>query len=106
VLDVNTYSLDHYQEAERVAAEFETVNSNAARIYNGLPQDRRDAFYELVYFPVKAAAQLNELYFAAAKNAAGLRQGRASANDMAARTRDLFQAQTNLMEYFNKTFAL
>ena len=45
------------------------------------------------------------MYLAAAKNAAYAREGRASANDMAAETRNLFQAQTNLMNYFNKTFA-
>jgi hypothetical protein len=105
LLDANTYSLDHYQEAERVRAEFQAVSDKAGQIYARLPQDRRDAFYELVFFPVKAAAQLNELYLAAARNASYARQGRASANDMAAQTRDLFQAHTNLMNYFNKTFA-
>jgi hypothetical protein len=33
------------------------------------------------------------------------RQGRASANDFAAETHQLFQADTNLMNYFNVTFA-
>ncbi len=105
LLEANTYSLDHYQEAERVQAEFQAVSDKAGQIYARLPQDRRDAFYELVFFPAKAAAQLNELYLAAARNASYARQGRASANDMAAQTRDWFQAQTNLMNYFNKTFA-
>ncbi|MGP8201690.1 MAG: glycosyl hydrolase 115 family protein [Limisphaerales bacterium] len=105
LLDANTYSLNHYQEAERVQAEFQALNGKAGAIYGRLPQERRDAFYELVYFPIKAAAQLNELYLAAARNAAYARQGRASANDLAAQTRELFQAQTNLMNYFNKTFA-
>ncbi len=45
------------------------------------------------------------MYFAAAKNALYARQGRASANDMAAQTRALFQADTNLMFYYNHTFA-
>jgi hypothetical protein len=105
LLSPGTYSLDHYQEAERVEKEFQDVSSQADAIENRLPQAKRDAFYELVYLPIKAAAQLNELYLAAARNAAYARQGRASANDMAAQTRELFQAQTNLMNYFNKTFA-
>jgi hypothetical protein len=105
LLDANTYSLDHYQEAERVVAEFQAVSNKAAGIFYKLPQDKQDAFYELVFFPAEAAAQLNELYVAAARNASYARQGRASANDLAAQTRDLFQAQTNLMNYFNKTFA-
>jgi hypothetical protein len=105
LLDHDTYSLNHYQEAGRVVADFQALSDKAGRIYHKLPQDRRDAFYELVFFPVKAAAQLNELYLAAASNASFARQGRASANDMAALTRNLFQAHTNLMNDFNKTFA-
>ena len=56
-------------------------------------------------FPTKASALVNELYLAAGKNALYARQGRASANDWAAETRALFQADTNLMNYFNQTFA-
>ena len=70
-----------------------------------MPPESRDAFYELVLFPTKACAQLNALYLAAARNALYAQQGRASANDFAAQTRELFQAQTNLMDYFNRTFA-
>jgi hypothetical protein len=105
LLDAGTYSLDNYQEAERVTAEFQAVSDRAGQIYDKLPQDKKDAFYELVLFPAKAAAQLQELYLAAARNAAYARQGRASANDMAEKTRALFQAHEDLMNYFNKTFA-
>lgn len=104
LLAPDTYSLDHYDEAERVLAEFKAVNDSAERIYKTLPPERKDAFYELVLFPAKAAQQLNELYIAAGKNARYAREGRASANDMAARVHELFQAHTNLMNYFNKTF--
>jgi hypothetical protein len=45
------------------------------------------------------------MYVAAAKNVLYARQGRASANDFAAQTRALFQSETNLMEYYNQTFA-
>ena len=45
------------------------------------------------------------MYVAAAKNALYAAQGRASANDWADRTRALFQADADLMTYFNKIFA-
>jgi len=48
---------------------------------------------------------VNELYFTAGKNVLYAHQGRVSTNDMANRTRDLFQADTSLMGYFNRTFA-
>jgi hypothetical protein len=105
LLNANTYSLINYQEAENVVADYNAVAAKAKEISDKLPQAKQDAFYELVLFPAKACAQLNEMYFAAGKNALFAKQGRASANDMAEKTRTLFQAQTNLMDYFNRTFA-
>ncbi len=105
LLDANTYSLVNYDEFERVAADYEALAARAEKISSELPPESRDAFYELVLFPVKACAGLNAMYLAAAKNALYAKQGRASANDFAAQTRELFTAQTNLMAYFNRTFA-
>jgi hypothetical protein len=105
LLDANTYSVINYQEADRVVASYKFSAAKAEEIYNHLPPEARDAFYELVLFPVKAGAQLNDMYFAAARNALYARQGRVSANVMAETTRSLFQAQTNLMSEFNHTFA-
>jgi hypothetical protein len=105
LLAPDTYSLVNYQEAENVVTDFKTITVKAEEIYGKLPKAKRDAFYELVLFPTKASPLVNELYLAAGKNALYARQGRASANDMAAETRALFQADTNLMNYFNQTFA-
>jgi hypothetical protein len=105
LLEAGTYSLDHYQEAERVAADFQAISNKAVEISRQLPPEKQDAFYELVLFPVKACAILNEMYLAANQNAVFARQGRASANDKAAECRALFQEETNLMAYFNRTFA-
>ncbi len=81
------------------------ITSRAEELFNKLPQEKRDAFYQLVLFPVKASAIVNELYLAAGKNDLYSRQGRASTNDMAEQVRILFQADTSLMGYFNRTFA-
>jgi hypothetical protein len=105
LLAPDTYSLVNYQEAETVVADFKAITAKAEEIYGKLPEAKRDAFYELVLFPTKASALVNKLYLAAGKNALYARQGRASANDMAAETRALFQTDTNLMNYFNQTFA-
>src|SRR5450759_4228841 len=105
LLAPDTYSLVNYQEAETVVADFKTITDKADAIYKKLPADRCDAFYQLVLFPTKASALVNELYLAAGKNVLFAKQGRASANDFAAETRTLFQADTNLMAYYNHTFA-
>jgi hypothetical protein len=105
LLDANTYSVVNYGEFEKVVADYQSLADRAEKISEELPSESRDAFYELVLFPTKACAQLNAMYLAAAKNRLYAEQGRASANDFATQTRELFAAQTNLMDYFNHTFA-
>ncbi len=105
LIDANSYSLVNYSEFEKIVADYESLTAKAEKVHEQLPPESRDAFYELVLFPTKASAGLNAMYLAAAKNALYAKQGRASANDFAAQTRDLFAAQTNLMSYFNTEFA-
>ncbi len=105
LLTPTTYSLTNYHEAENVIADFKSITEKAEEIYNKLPADERDAFYELVLFPTKASEIVNELYVAAGKNALYAKQGRASTDEMADQVRSLFQSDTSLMGYFNRTFA-
>ena len=105
LLDANTYSLVNYDEYERIVEDYNALVAKAQSIFDRLPPSKKDAFYELALFPAKASAQVNEMYLAAAKNALYAQQGRASTNDMAGRTRELFKADGDLMTYFNKTLA-
>jgi hypothetical protein len=104
LVDATTYSLVNYGEFERVVDDFNVLAAQAEKISDHLPESKRAAFYELVLFPIRASAQLNEMYLAAAKNALYAAQGRASANGFAMQTRALFAAETNLMDYFNREF--
>jgi hypothetical protein len=105
LIDPSTFSLVDYEEADRVVAEWQSVVSKAERIYNNLPEDERDAFFELVLYPAKASAQVTELYVTAGKNQLYARQGRASTNDLAERVQALFNADTALSDYYNHTLA-
>lgn len=105
LLDANTYSLANYDEFQKVADDYKALADKAKKINQQLPVESRDAFYDLVLFPVQACAQLNAMYLAAAKNRLYAKQGRASANDFDAKTRELFTDETNLMAYYNRNFA-
>jgi len=100
-----TYSLVNYHEAENVVRDYRQLAGRAAAIGRALPAGRRDAFEELVRFPVRASALVNELYVEAGRNALYSRQGRASAGRAAARVRALFSADTALMGWFNRSLA-
>ena len=81
------------------------LTDRAEQIYQRLPANARDAFFELVLYPTKACAIVNELYIAAARNRLYADQGRASANDYAARVRELFQADADWSATYNHTLA-
>ena len=87
LLEPDTFSLVNYQEADRVVEEWQKITHQAELIYSLLPEDERDAFFQLVLYPVKASAQVTELYVAVGKNRLYANQGRASANDYAAKAR-------------------
>lgn len=105
LLSPSTYSQVNYREAERVVEDYNSIADKAEAISGKLPPEMRDAFYQLVLFPAKACALVNELYFTAGKNALYFRQGRAATNDMAAQTNLLFQKDTSMMGYYNREFA-
>jgi len=105
LLQPGTYSLTNYQEADRVVADFKEIVSLAEALYAKLPAEMRDAFYQLVQFPAKACAQVNELYVVAGRNALYARQGRAATNDLAAQAEALFQADADLMNDYNHNLA-
>jgi endo-1,4-beta-D-glucanase Y len=105
LLEPATYSLTNYNEAERVVMDFKGVASRADSVYRTLPQGTRDAFYELLLFPSRASALVNELYMYAGMNALYARQGRSATNETAAKVRSLFAADTALMGEFNRKLA-
>jgi hypothetical protein len=105
LLEPATYSVVDYQEADRVVAEYKAVVAAAERISAELPENARDAFFQLVTHPAQANAIVTEMYVSAAKNRLYAAQGRASASDMAAQTRALFKADSDLTDYYNHTLA-
>jgi hypothetical protein len=105
LLKPDTFSLLHYREAERVETAWRELEEKADNLNSKLPMQSRDAFYELVLHPVKACANLNHLYIAAARNALFAKQGRASTNAEAARVRQLFERDQQFSDYYNHSLA-
>ncbi|MFZ0956460.1 MAG: glycosyl hydrolase 115 family protein [Candidatus Sulfotelmatobacter sp.] len=105
LLDPETFSLVDYQEADRVLDEFNAISAEAEKIAGQLPENQRDAFFELVLHLAKASQIVTELYVTVARNHLYAAQGRASTNDLAAQARALFQADADLSNQYNHTLA-
>lgn len=105
LISPETYSLTHHREAEAVVAQYRELEELAEFIYQDIPSELKDAYYQLVLFPVKACANLNELYVSAAKNRLYAAQGRSATNRMAERVRELFREDSLLTAYYHHSMA-
>jgi len=105
LLDQSTYSLSNYKEFESVVNDYSTLERKAEAIYKKIPIGYEDAYFELVLHAVKACANLNELYYAVAKNQWYAQQGRAATNDMAAKAADLYKTDADISNYYNTVMA-
>ncbi|GIL41165.1 glycosyl hydrolase 115 family protein [Roseiterribacter gracilis] len=102
LLEPSTFSQLNYREADRVVADYQALVTRAEKVSAALPPAARDAFFQLVLHPAKAASIVTELYVTAARNRLYAAQGRASTNDLAARVRTLFQADADLTAAYHK----
>ena len=105
LLDQNTYSLINYNEFENAVSDYDHLRTEAQKLYKLIPQQCHDAYYQLVLHPVEACANLNELYFAAAKNKLYAGQGRATTNFMAEEVKRLYLNDSLISDYYNKKLA-
>jgi hypothetical protein len=105
LLAPDTYSLVNYREAETVVADYKKLEEQARKIYDALPIEYRDAFYQLVLHPVEACANLNELYVTVGKNRLYAKQGRAATNSLAENAKKLFDIDAEITHYYNEVMA-
>jgi hypothetical protein len=99
------YSLVNYKEAETVVNDYNKVAQDAERIYGQLPKEYKDAFYQLVLYPTKASANINELYFTIRLNHLYAEQGRIKTNELEKKAKDLFDKDAELAKYYNETMS-
>ncbi|MGN6506999.1 MAG: glycosyl hydrolase 115 family protein, partial [Tepidisphaeraceae bacterium] len=100
LIDPKTFSLIHYNEAERVEAAWTDLVGRAEAIDAQLPAAQKAAYFQLVLYPVKACATVTQLYIAAGRQSLYAKQGRASANLQAQRVRDLFAFDKTLSDEY------
>jgi hypothetical protein len=102
LLDENTYSLLNYKESDRVKIEYDQLVDEAERINGQLPEGYRTAFFELVLHPVKACANLQDLYTAVAWNRYYALQNDPQANKYADDVKRFYEKDSLISAEYNQ----
>ncbi|GAA4300343.1 glycosyl hydrolase 115 family protein [Aestuariibaculum suncheonense] len=105
LIDSSTYSLMFFNEADKIVEDYNKLVAHAEEINEKLKPEYKDAFYQLVLYPVKASANLNELYTSVAKNRLYASQGRVIANDYANKVQELFDKDAELTHFYHTDIA-
>lgn len=104
MLDANTYNLET-GEWQRVVADYLKLEAEALRQFVSLPQAYRDAYRQIVLFPVQAMGNLYEMYYAQAMNRELYSRGDPDANLWADRVEQAFERDSVLCAQYNKEIA-
>ena len=101
LLNSRTYSLDNYNEWERVKNEYSALTMEALKLYYLIPESHRDAFDQLVLFPIQACANLYEMYYAQAMNHALAAKNDTQANQWADKVQACFERDSVLTYHYH-----
>ena len=94
----------HYGDevGKRIQAH-QSLISDVNEIQKNISTYRKDAFYQLVHYPITGASNLNLKWLYSYKNKFVAAQGRESASDFATKSFDAFKAIQKETDYFNNT---
>lgn len=105
LLNEKTYSLENYNEFETVVNDYRNLVIDAMRVYYLIPDTYKDAFDQLVVFPVNACSNLYEMYYAVAKNHFYVDQKDIQANYWADKAKECFERDSLLTLHYNNDIA-
>jgi hypothetical protein len=102
LLNENTLDIEYYEEYQQVNKEWNKLAMQAEKINSDLPQEYQDAFFELVFHPVKAMANLYSMYLNVALNHLNARANNIAANGYADNAKKLYNNDSLLSVQYNK----
>jgi hypothetical protein len=105
LLSPDTFSLVNDGEADRVLADWNALVERARATGAALDPQYRDAYYQLVEYPLAASANLTAMYVATGRNRLYAKQGRTSANAQGDLARTLFDRDAELARVYEQDIA-
>jgi hypothetical protein len=104
MLDARTYNLEN-GEWERVVGDYVQLEAEALRQFIRLQPQYRDAYRELILFPIQAMGNVYAMYYAQAMNQKLAKEGNPDANKWAARVKECFKRDSLLCAEYNNDIA-
>ena len=102
MLDAKTYTT---YEFAQVVADYQALEARALRQFITLKPEARDAYRQIVLFPIQAMGNIYEMYYAQAMNHQLAAQNDPEANCWAERCRKAFERDQQLNLQYNKEIA-
>ena len=104
MLDASTYNIET-GEFKQVCDEFVRLEADALRQYLSLPENARDAYRQLLLFPIQALSNIYDMYYAQAMNHKLFAENNPEANVWADRVEQCFKRDSILCRGYNKEIA-
>lgn len=97
----STFSPIHYNEAQRVLKQAIRMENAADQYYALIPESLKDAYYQLVYFPAAASANVLKMQIYAGLNELYAGRGSVLANTYATLTHEAIDRDKHLEQVYN-----
>ena len=104
MLDAKTYNIEN-GEWKKVSDEYLKLEAEALRQYISLKPEYKDAYKQLLLFPVQAMANVYEMYYAQAMNHKLYKENNPQANYWADKVEETFKRDKELSYDFNHVMA-
>lgn len=101
VLYNGTYSVTNYNEAETVLTRIKTMIQKAEKVKEEIPESLQAAYYELVYYPVVASANVGEMQIYSGFNNRYYELGSTAANSYAKLVKKAIERDKELQNEYN-----
>jgi hypothetical protein len=102
MLDATTYTTEEFAQ---VVSDYQTLEARALRQFITLSPEYRDAYRQIILFPIQAMGNIYEMYYAQAMNHELAALGDPDANNWAERCRQAFKRDSLLCLQYNKEIA-
>ncbi|MFV0365612.1 MAG: glycosyl hydrolase 115 family protein [Mangrovibacterium sp.] len=102
MLDASVFNMNNRKEFEQVITAYNQLLTRAESVATQLSNEAQDAYFQLVLFPLKAMANLYNMYYAQAKNHELAAQGNILANKYAASVDSCFEADAQLTVQYHR----